>query len=64
MLVLTRKRGEKIIIDGGIVVTVLDIDRGKVRIGVECPKDLTIYREEVSDAIRRGDPPPGKKGEP
>lgn len=53
MLVLSRKRSEKIVIDGKIVVTVVDIRGDKVRLGIEAPKDVSIHRSEVYDALKR-----------
>lgn len=47
MLVLSRKLGEKITIGDGIVITVVDIDRGKIRLGIEAPRDTPIYRNEL-----------------
>lgn len=47
MLVLSRKLGEKIMIGGGIVVTVVKIDRNQIRIGIEAPGEVPIYREEI-----------------
>ena len=49
MLVLSRKLGETIIIgkDGGIHVTVVDIDRGKIRLGIVADKSIPIFREEI-----------------
>ena len=47
MLVLTRKVGESIIIDGGITVTIVSNDNGKVRIGITAPPDVRIDRQEV-----------------
>jgi carbon storage regulator len=47
MLVLTRRIGEKIQIGPDIPITVVDIDRGKIRIGVEAPRDAPIYRTEL-----------------
>jgi carbon storage regulator len=47
MLVLTRKIGEEIIIDGRIRVTITAIDGSKVRIGIEAPADVRVDREEV-----------------
>ena len=47
MLVLSRKIGEKIMIGDDIEIVVVDIDRGKIRIGITAPKDIPIYREEV-----------------
>lgn len=47
MLVLSRKHNEKIHIGDNIVITVVDIDRGKVRLGIEFPRDVAIYRHEL-----------------
>ena len=52
MLVLTRKIGEKIVIGGNITVTILDGGRGEgVRIGIDAPRDVSIHRSEVIDAV-------------
>jgi carbon storage regulator len=50
MLVLSRKLGEKIIIGDNIVVTVVKIDRNQIRLGIEAPKDVAVYREEIAPA--------------
>ena len=47
MLVLSRKRNEKIVIGGDIVVTVVRIDRNTVRIGIEAPSEVPVHREEI-----------------
>jgi carbon storage regulator len=47
MLVLTRKLGEKICIGDGICITVVDVDRGKVRLGIEAPRDIPVFRQEL-----------------
>lgn len=47
MLVLSRKLGEKIIIGDNISITVVDIDRGKIRLGIEAPRDVPIFRQEL-----------------
>ena len=47
MLVLSRKLGEKIFIGENICITVVDIDRGKIRIGIEAPRDVPIFRQEL-----------------
>ena len=48
MLVLSRKLGEKIIIGDNIVVTVVKIDRNQIRIGIEAPSSVPVYREEIA----------------
>jgi carbon storage regulator len=53
MLVLTRKLGEEIVIDGDICVRVVAIQGDKVRLGVTAPKFITVDRDEVHQ--RRGD---------
>lgn len=52
MLVLTRKIGEKIVIGGNITLTILDGGRGEgVRIGIDAPREVSIHRSEVVDAV-------------
>ena len=51
MLVLSRRLGEKIIIGDNIVVEVVDIDRGKIRLGITAAKDVPIFREEVYEQM-------------
>lgn len=51
MLVLARKLGEKIRIGDDVWITVVDIDGGKVRLGVEAPKSVPIYRQELLPRI-------------
>ncbi len=48
MLVLSRKLGEKIVIGDNIVVTVVKIDRNQIRIGIEAPTDVPVYRQEIA----------------
>ena len=50
MLVLTRKNGEKIVIDGDIEITVVDIRGNQVRLGIEAPKEVAILRAELEEA--------------
>lgn len=52
MLVLSRKKNESIIINDHITVTVVEIRGDKVRLGIEAPKDVTVHRREVYEAIR------------
>jgi carbon storage regulator len=53
MLVLTRKRDEKIIIGDNITVTVVEIRGDKVRLGIDAPIEVPVHRQEVFDAIQR-----------
>jgi len=50
MLVLSRKLGEKICIGDNICITVVDIDRGKVRLGIDAPRSVPVYRQELLNA--------------
>jgi carbon storage regulator len=61
MLVLTRKRGQAIVIDGGRVrVTILEARGGLVRLGIEAPRDVRVDRAELHDKFQgRRD---GKRG--
>jgi carbon storage regulator len=52
MLVLTRKAGETIVIDGCISVSVTAIDRNKVRIGISAPPDVRVDRAEVRERMQ------------
>jgi carbon storage regulator len=57
MLVLSRKQDEKIIIGENIVLMVVAIQGDKVRIGIEAPRDVSIHREEVFNAIKNDQQP-------
>ena len=46
-LVLSRKLGEKIYVGDNVCITVVDVDRGKIRLGIEAPRDVPIYRHEL-----------------
>ena len=59
MLVLTRKAGQSVEIEGGITITILTISDYQVRIGIQAPKDETVHREEVAERIRAGIPRKG-----
>jgi carbon storage regulator len=52
MLVLCRKKGERIVIGPSVVVTVLEITGSCVRLGLEAPGDVRILREEVWNRIQ------------
>ena len=52
MLVLTRKVGERINIGDDIIVRVIEVNRGNVRIGIDAPGTVSIYRQEVYEKIQ------------
>jgi carbon storage regulator len=51
MLVLTRKSGERIRVGEAVQITVLDIGKGKVKLGFAAPLEVSIRREEVQQRI-------------
>lgn len=57
MLILTRRVGESVVIDGGITFTVLSVKGNQVSLGVDAPRHVTIHREEVHARIRAGNEP-------
>jgi carbon storage regulator len=53
MLVLSRQRDESIIIGDNVIVTVVDIRGDKVRLGITAPREISVHRQEVYEAIQR-----------
>ena len=51
MLVLSRRKDERIVIGGSIVITVIEVKGDKVRLGIEAPKEVSVHRQEVHAAI-------------
>jgi carbon storage regulator len=51
MLVLSRKLGERIMIGDRIVVTVMRLDDGRVVLGIEAPREVTVFREEIDPRL-------------
>ena len=49
MLVLTRKIGEQIVINGDICVTIVDIQRDRVRLGIAAPRETVVDRREIHE---------------
>ena len=53
MLILSRKSGESIVIDGRIKVTIIRIEGEAVKVGIEAPSEVQVHRQEVYDEIQR-----------
>ncbi|HHU63480.1 MAG TPA: carbon storage regulator CsrA [Clostridiales bacterium] len=53
MLVLTRKKGEALIIGDNIELQVVDIQGDKVRLGINAPRDVSILRKELREEIKQ-----------
>jgi carbon storage regulator len=53
MLILSRKPGESIVIDGRITVKVLRVEGDVVKVGITAPPDVPVHREEVYEEIRK-----------
>ena len=47
MLALTRKKGEALVLNNDIEITILEIKGDQVKIGIQAPKEVTIYRKEL-----------------
>ena len=53
MLVLSRKKDEKIIIGDNIEITVVDVSGDQVQLGIDAPKEIEIHREEIYRKIEK-----------
>ena len=56
MYVISRKLDEKIIIDGNITITIIDISGERVRLGIKADKYVSIYRAEIWEQIQKAEP--------
>lgn len=53
MLILSRKVGESIVIDGRIVVKIVRLDGDMIKLGIEAPSEVPVHRQEVYDEIQK-----------
>ena len=53
MLVISRKRGERICLGDDITVTVLEVVGSTVRLGIEAPDEVRVYRHEIWEAVKQ-----------
>ncbi|WP_312420712.1 carbon storage regulator CsrA [Anaerospora hongkongensis] len=51
MLALTRRVGERIVIGDNVVITIVDIKGDSIRLAIDAPREIKIYRGEIFDAI-------------
>ncbi len=52
MLILSRKLNEKVVIGDGIVVSIMEIRGDQIKLGIDAPKTVKVFRQEVYDAIQ------------
>jgi len=53
MLILSRKAGESIVIDGRIIVRIVRVEGEVVKVGIEAPSQMPVHRQEVYEEIQR-----------
>lgn len=67
MLVLSRKASESIVIDGRVIVKVIRVDGDVVKVGIEAPADVPIFRQEIHEEIQKSNQEalaPGRRAVP
>ena len=64
MLVLSRRKDERIVIGEDIVIRVVAIRGERVRLGIEAPAEVPVHRSEVLDAIRLAQRHPAEQSQP
>jgi carbon storage regulator len=52
MLIITRRPGEKIMLGDDVVIEVIEVSGSSVRIGINAPKSVPVYREEIWTAVK------------
>lgn len=53
MLIITRKKGESLMIGEDIEIIISKIDDGSVKLGIKAPKDITILRKEIYEEVEK-----------
>ena len=54
MLIITRRASEKIMLGDDVVIQVMEIVGNSVRIGIDAPREVPVYREEIWEAVKQG----------
>ncbi|MFU2046958.1 carbon storage regulator CsrA [Avibacterium gallinarum] len=57
MLILTRKIGESLLIGDEISITILSVRGNQIKVGVNAPKEVSVYREEIYQRMKKQDDP-------
>ncbi len=52
MLILSRKLGESILLDDEVTITVVDVSKGVVKLGINAPKEMMILRKELKEVVK------------
>ena len=52
MLIITRRRGERIMVGDEVTVEIMEIGGNSVRVGISAPRSVPVYREEIYTAVR------------
>ncbi len=52
MLVLTRRKGESLVLGADVEITVLEVSRHQVKLGVQAPRSVSVYRKEIYEKVR------------
>lgn len=52
MLILSRKLGESVLLGDDVSITVLEVSKGVVKLGIDAPKEIRILRGELSEAVK------------
>lgn len=59
MLILSRKVGQSIVINGNVIVKVVRMDGDQIKLGIQAPPEISVNREEIQRQRDAGVPPPG-----
>jgi carbon storage regulator len=52
MLIITRRPGERVMIGDDVVIAIIDVKGSNVRIGIDAPREIAVYREELLEAMK------------